>query len=469
MVLSGRFLAVLAVLAVALVLPSSALALPAPVLLGTTGGTGNNNIPVPPSNLYRVDPATGAVTSLGNTGYAITGLAQDPTTGILYAVSNSRSPVGPLTLLTLDPATGAAKEIGSLGGERIADISFDSRGRLFGWSEGEEGDHLASIDKLTGRVTLIPGNLGTLGSGSSFDLNDTYWIFGEGEEGAYHTVDTTSGVATERGTLQPIGEELGRSVSAAAWDCARTTLYATLNPGQLAVPTATTASLVTIDTTNGATANRGTTVTGADGLAWFCPLAFEFQSPPIVVPPGGAKTFTVPVVRGPRIKGSATVGFTAVSGTALAGRDFDAALGTISFPNNVTNASAALTVKPDPKAGSNREFTLALSNPSGGGSVGPPLTVTIEAGKPARPKVKGPKETDASRVVFKLRSNQIPARFRCKLDKGKFRGCGKAGKKARKFETPELAPGEHTLTVQVVNGAGKKSKPAKKTFVVLGD
>jgi hypothetical protein len=61
----------------------------------------------------------------------------------------------------------------------------------------------------------------------------------------------------------------------------------------------------------------------------------------------------------------------------------------------------------------------------------------------------------------------LPARFRCKLDRGKFRGCGKNSKKGKKFKTPALKPGQHKLVVQVVNGAGLKSKPAKKTFTVL--
>ena len=55
--------------------------------------------------------------------------------------------------------------------------------------------------------------------------------------------------------------------------------------------------------------------------------------------------------------------------------------------------------------------------------------------------------------VFKLRSAQLPARFRCKLDKGKFKGCGKNSKKGKKYKTPKLEPGKHKLVVQVVMGA----------------
>lgn len=251
-----------------LMAPSAASALPGPVLLATTGGTGGHGTS-PPSNLYRLDPATGATTSLGGTGYAITGLAQDPTTGVLYGVSSQGSPIAPLELLTLNPTTGAATPVGPLGEQRVADISFDSQGRLFGWSEF--GDELVSIDKGSGAATIVgPSGINTAGSGSSFDRNDTYWLMGFKEGGAFYTVDTATGVPTARGTLTPIDEN-DSPVSAAAWDCARTTLYATLN-NQGEPP----ANLVTIDTTTGALVNRGLTVTAADGLEWYCPLGFDF-------------------------------------------------------------------------------------------------------------------------------------------------------------------------------------------------
>ena len=446
---------------VLLAFPAAASALPQPTLFETTGGTGDSKVVAPPSNLYSVDPATGAATSVGNTGYAITGLAQDPTTGVLYAVSNTKSPIAPLTLLTLNPATGAATPVGPLGpGEhRIADITFDSLGRLYGWDEVDEDD-LASIDKRTGTVTVLPNPIETLGGASSFDRDDTFWNFA-GFEGEYQTIDVATGAATPRGTLIRLGDE--RSVSAAAWDCPRTTVYATLN--NFGKPPA---SLVTIDTTTGALTNKGLTVTAADGLEWFCPLAFEFTKTSVkLAASGGRKALSVPVVRGPRIKGAATVAYATRKGSAKAGVDFKAASGTLTFPNNVGEQSLQLVVRSDPKAGKNRKFTLELSSPSSGGSVGQPVTVTIATAKP-RLKVVGPSRTAADRPTFKLRSNQLPARFRCKLDGGKFEGCGKNGKKGKRFKAPRLDPGSHSLVVQAVNSAGRKSKPVKTKFVVLG-
>jgi hypothetical protein len=121
-------------------------------------------------------------------------------------------------------------------------------------------------------------------------------------------------------------------------------------------------------------------------------------------------------------------------------------------------------VTPDPKAGEDRTFQVLLSSPSGGGSVGAPFTVTIKPSKP-RLEVSGPRQ-NATGVSFKLRSNQIPAKFRCKLDHGKFKNCGKNGKKGKKLKLSSLGPGRHTLVVQAVNAVGLKSKSASKRFLV---
>lgn len=459
--LSIRGLCLSALAAAALLLaPAAASALPAPTLFLTTGGTGNSSVVAPPSELFRVDPANGSTTSAGNTGFAIGALAQDPTTGILYAASNNKSPIAPNTLLKLDPANGAATVVGSFDPFRMSDMSFDSTGRLFGWAE--TNDELVTIDKATGTATIVgPSTLSTFGAGLTFDLGETLWLFGEGEGEPFHSVDPATGTPTQRGTLTTLDEN-GSAISAAAADCARTTIYGTLN--NFGKPPA---NLLTIDTATGGLTNKGLVPTGADGLEWYCPLAFEFTGPPITVANGKTQTLNPAVVRGPRIKGVASVNYATVPGSAQAGRDFVAASGTLGFANNIGSGAFAVTVTPDPKAGKNRKFEVALSSPSSGGSTGSALQVTINASKPKPAKVKGPKQTTSQRPVFKLKSNQLPARFRCKLDKGKYRGCGKNSKKGKKYKTPKLAPGKHKLVVQVVNGAGKKSKPVKKTFVVL--
>ena len=78
--LAGAFLAA--------VLAPPASAAPPPGLYGATGVLGNDT--APPSNLYRIDPSTGAATTVGPIGYAVGGLALDPTAGVLYGVTTAR-------------------------------------------------------------------------------------------------------------------------------------------------------------------------------------------------------------------------------------------------------------------------------------------------------------------------------------------------------------------------------------------
>src|SRR5688572_9969630 len=75
------------------------------VLFGATGGEVN-------SNLYTVDTATGATSSLGPIGFAVTGLAVDPTTGKLYGSTSMQSPSNPGSIITINKSTGAGTLVG---------------------------------------------------------------------------------------------------------------------------------------------------------------------------------------------------------------------------------------------------------------------------------------------------------------------------------------------------------------------
>src|SRR4051812_33201015 len=80
---------------------------PAPVLLGAQGAAATT------SNLLVLNPATGAVTTtIGPTGVALTGLAQNPVDGRVYGATASLSTVAPRSLVRIT-GTGAAVVIGS--------------------------------------------------------------------------------------------------------------------------------------------------------------------------------------------------------------------------------------------------------------------------------------------------------------------------------------------------------------------
>lgn len=185
----------IAVLAVAGFL-SDATLVSAQVLYGAASGSN--------SPLYIVNPATGATTSVGNIGLGVTGLAEHPTTGVLYGVTALGGSDTNRRLISIDKATGAGSVIGSLG-RTVADITFRADGTLFGWTE--TGDDLVTINLTTGAATVV-GNAGisTAGSGLAFDKNGTLYFVRTGTE--LRTINPATGVSTLLGSLT--GSPTGR-------------------------------------------------------------------------------------------------------------------------------------------------------------------------------------------------------------------------------------------------------------------
>jgi len=200
----------------------------APDLYASDGAGGNSE-----ASLYKVDPATGAKTeTIGDIGFAVTGLAFDPTTGILYGSTSSEDLNEPGSLITINSDTGAGTLVGAPGTTIVtgcdtgtADITFTTDGTLYGWTECE--DNLVQIDKATGVGTLVGTGTGSSGSGLDADPDDnTLWLTPQGDAGDYGTVDRTTGVFTNQGTLD--GDN-GNSINSLAWSCDGETLYGTAN------------------------------------------------------------------------------------------------------------------------------------------------------------------------------------------------------------------------------------------------
>jgi len=111
-----------------------------------------------PSSLYEVDPADGSYTLVGELGLNydhVVGLAACPFTSQLYALNNVED--GNTELLKVNPETGAATTIGETGWQ-IPDMAFGPDGILYGWAEwdGDDArpDDLLIIDTSTGMVTF---------------------------------------------------------------------------------------------------------------------------------------------------------------------------------------------------------------------------------------------------------------------------------------------------------------------------
>ena len=161
-------------LAIALVALCCSALLSAQTVLYVTSGNGNL------SSLYTVDPLTAQGTLIGQvlidgvTPVAVTGLAMQPGTGILFGVSgNEYSPSR--QLFTINTLTGFATSLGTIGtlsSHNASDITFAADGTLFGWTV--QGGPLVTINPTDATRTVIGSAMnGTQGNGLAFTPDGT--------------------------------------------------------------------------------------------------------------------------------------------------------------------------------------------------------------------------------------------------------------------------------------------------------
>jgi hypothetical protein len=345
-------------------------ALAAPVLYGATGVAADDSLPA--SNLYTIDPSSGAATSIGSIGKAITGLAVDNADGgKLYGVTAGVYLSGEeRQLLRINPATGASTVVGSLGANEIEDIAFSALGQLYGWNE--TGDDLYSINKATGALTKAgESNLSlSFGDGIAFDRNGWLWGALDGDFGHLSTLNPSTGAVQTGVHLSGTPNTTGNLISSADFACDGSTLYGVVNDFGAAT------NLVTIDTASGAITNKGASITGLDSIAWGgCP-------PPPQTNAGGSVPATLslsigaPGTLGPFIPGIGTEYMTTVAATVTstaADATLSAADASVNSPGKLVNGTFAL---PTP-------LQVNATSPSGtGGALGALPSTLLTYGGP---------------------------------------------------------------------------------------
>ncbi len=172
-----------------------------------------------PTNLITLNLTTGAGTVVGPMGIVAPSLAVDPTTGIMYAGRGGGTP----NLYRVNPANGALTLVGGtgLGVAAIPALDFTASGVLYAsvnlaGNGGTGGDHLAVINKSTGAATVIgpfgsctgvvvPSNGGgscTIEGMEAIAFSPTGVLYGAlrgrtnaGTPGLY-TINTSTGAAT---------------------------------------------------------------------------------------------------------------------------------------------------------------------------------------------------------------------------------------------------------------------------------
>jgi hypothetical protein len=268
----------------------------AQVLYGADGAGGNL------SNLYTLNPATGGtISTVGPIGFAVTGLAVHPVSGVLYGSVGRQSPVSPGSLITIDKVTGLGTLVGSFGvpGHTMADLAFTSDGTLYGWAEPGR-DTLHTIDLTTGQATQVgESGIGTLGSGLAATAQ-AFFLAGDGAGGRLYGIDRTTGRATavrfsSGGPNGSVSALLGDNLTGPS---NRSIPALTFGPGGVLFGVTLSnfgggpASLVTIDPVTGAVTVLGPTVDNLDAIV-FDPPTFPAIAPPSPIPTLSQLAFVV--------------------------------------------------------------------------------------------------------------------------------------------------------------------------------
>jgi hypothetical protein len=211
-------------------------------ILYTADGSGAKR-----SHLRVLDAATGnVVEDVGLNGFSITGLAQDPGTGIMYGATSRQDFSNPGFLTTIDKRTGAATLVGDQAPaslNAVSDITFTPDGTLYGWLEGP--DDLVTIDKATGLATVV-GDSGIVTGGGAIASDSTGNLFlaASNDQGPLRTVNPVNGVPT---TVSLLKGGNNFEVAALAFDAQNTLFGISLNTNALSA-----AKLMTISTLGGA-------------------------------------------------------------------------------------------------------------------------------------------------------------------------------------------------------------------------
>lgn len=217
------------------------------------------------SDLYTVDPVTAAFTSIGASGFAITGLAMRPSDNVLFGSTSSQSASNPRSLITLDTTTGAGTLVGAFGGSAvIPDLAFRSDSVLYGYNAQDRT--LYTINTTTGAITQVSATAvptSGIGYGLAFDSTDTLYLFPKtAEGGVFYIVDETTGGLTAQSVLSGApGSGATKGVGAAAFD-ASDVCYIAINT------TGAQYWLATVSVSTGVITSIGAAATNADAIGW---------------------------------------------------------------------------------------------------------------------------------------------------------------------------------------------------------
>lgn len=160
------------------------------------------------STLVELDSTTGKlIKTFGDTGYKISGVTYDKSTGTLFAITSIEDTTFPSGLLSINLATNEVTPIG-LGvgqGVSVTSLTANSSGQLYSWGKTENPtvDKLVLWDKSAGTISAIGDDFGESVSrtGLAFDSSDNL-ILVAGLSGGprFFKIDASTGTSTLIGT-----------------------------------------------------------------------------------------------------------------------------------------------------------------------------------------------------------------------------------------------------------------------------
>jgi hypothetical protein len=148
------------------------------------------------SQLLNIDPASGQTTVVGNTGFAMTGLAYDPIRQVLYGTTAKQ-------LISINPVTGSGRPVMTVADQKYncGEVAFDAQGNAYiTLINAERHKYLAACDLTTGTIDII-GDIGFPNiSSMKFYDNTLYGITGNffnlGKNGELITINTNNAKGT---------------------------------------------------------------------------------------------------------------------------------------------------------------------------------------------------------------------------------------------------------------------------------
>jgi hypothetical protein len=150
------------------------------------------------NRLGLYNQTTGQITAVGGTFGVASMLALEiAADGSMYAGSWGATN----NFFSINPATGAATVIGSTGFDLMMDFAFDSAGRLWAIENSNGSNNLWTINLTTGVGTHVTGVTGAFGLIMSimFDADGTLYATDYISNSHLYRVNTVTGVATDLG------------------------------------------------------------------------------------------------------------------------------------------------------------------------------------------------------------------------------------------------------------------------------